>query len=167
MGRWQRSAAHFLWTWRSLRSRFPPALLDELATAIAADERRHLGELRLAIESHLPPLAAWRGLNASARAREAFARLRVWDTEHNNGVLVYVLMAERRVEIVADRGLAARVTEADWAPVCAAMAAAYARGDWRGGSLAGVRAVGDLLTVHFPSGGAPRAGELPDRPVLL
>ena len=91
----------------------------------------------------------------------------VWDTEHNTGVLFYVLMAEHRIEIVADRGIAARVTATEWEAICARMRDDYARGQWREGSLAGIAAAHALLAQHFPSDGTDNPDELPDRPVLL
>jgi uncharacterized membrane protein len=153
--------------WWQLRRRFPAALLDELAGAIAAGEREHLGEVRFAVESRLAPLAVLEGLDAPHRARQLFAQLRVWDTEHNSGVLLYVLMAEHRVEIVADRGIAARVSAAEWQAVCARMRERYARGQWREGSLQGIADAHVLLVRHFPGRGEPTPDELSDRPVLL
>ena len=91
----------------------------------------------------------------------------MWDTEHNSGVLFYVLMAEHRIEIVADRGVAARVTAAEWEAICARMRDCYARGQWREGSIEGVAAAHALLRQHFPGDGSDNPDELPDRPVLL
>ena len=153
--------------WWQLRRRFPAALLDELAAAIAAGEREHLGEVRFAVESRLAPLAVLEGLDAPQRARQVFAQLRVWDTEHNSGVLLYVLMAEHRIEIVADRGIAARVSAAEWQAVCERMRERYAHGQWREGSLQGIADAHALLARHFPGHGEPNPDELPDRPVLL
>ncbi len=167
MARMQRLMTNLFGSWFALRQRFPAALLDEMTRAIAAGERRHRGEVCFAVEARLAPLAVLHGLDAPGRAHEVFAQLRVWDTEHNNGVLLYVLLAEHRIEIVADRGIAARVTASEWEAVCAQMRHAYARGQWQEGSLQGIGAVHDLLAAHFPSDGEPRPDELPDRPVLL
>lgn len=153
--------------WFQMHRRFPAGLLDEIATVVAAGERRHLGEVRVAVEARLSPLAVLAGLDAPARAKQVFDHLHVWDTEHNNGVLIYVLLAERRIEIVADRGIARHVSPGEWAVVCGHMREAYARGQWREGSLRGIEAVHDLLERHFPADGTPRQDELPDRPVLL
>ncbi|MEO9150274.1 MAG: TPM domain-containing protein [Burkholderiaceae bacterium] len=153
--------------WFQLPRRFPAALLDEMAAAVAAGERNHRGEICFAIESRLSPLAVLEGLDAPARARQLFAQLRVWDTECNGGVLLYVLMAEHRIEIVADRGIAARVATDEWDAICARMRECYARGQWRDGSLDGIAAANRLLQQHFPGNGEANPDELRDRPVLL
>ncbi|HEY0178541.1 MAG TPA: TPM domain-containing protein [Dokdonella sp.] len=160
-------ALRHLFDFGSARRRFPPAVLDEIRGAIAASEHRHAGEIVFAVEGSLPLVDVLRGRDARDRAREAFAHLRVWDTERNVGVLVYVLIADRAIEIVADRGIAAKVAEAEWREVCALMRRRFAEGDYGGGALAGIEAITTILTRHFPSDGAPRADELPDRPVLL
>ena len=167
MARMQRMLTNLFGGWFQLRRRFPAALLDEMTTAIAAGERTHRGELRFAIESRLAPLAVLEGLDAPARARQVFGQLRVWDTEHNSGVLFYVLMTEHRIEIVADRGIAARVTTAEWDAICTRMRECYARGEWRDGSLEGIAAAHALLARHFPGNDKANPDELPDRPVLL
>ncbi|MEW9624077.1 TPM domain-containing protein [Rhodanobacter geophilus] len=153
--------------WFQLRRRFPAALLDEIAAAVAEGEHAHRGEVRLVVESRLSPLALLAGLDAPARARQLFGQLGIWDTEHNNGVLLYVLLAEHRIEVVADRGIARHVAPGEWSVVCQHMREAYARGQWREGSLRGIEAVHALLERHFPADGQPRQDELPDRPVLL
>jgi uncharacterized membrane protein len=96
-----------------------------------------------------------------------FAQLRVWDTECNSGVLFYVLMAEHRIEIVADRGIAAKVAANEWNDICVCMQERFARGQWRDGSLEGIAAANALLARHFPGDGQVNPDELPDRPVLL
>lgn len=167
MARMRRLWANLFGGWFRLSRCFPAALLDEMAATIAAGERRHLGEIRFAVESRLAPLAVLDGLDATARARQVFARLRVWDTEHNSGVLLYVLLAEHRIEIIADRGIAAKVAADEWGAVCARMRECYARGAWRDGSLEGIAAAHALLERHFPASGNSGPDELPDRPVLL
>lgn len=167
MGRLQRLGANLFDGWFQLRRRLPAAVLDEIAATIAAGERTHQGEVRLAVESRLGPWEVLHGLDAPARARQMFTRLGVWDTEHNNGVLLYVLMAEHRIEIVADRGIAQRVDADEWAAACARMRDDFARGAWREGALQGIAEVHALLRRHFPAEGGERRDELPDRPVLL
>ncbi|WP_108470821.1 TPM domain-containing protein [Rhodanobacter thiooxydans] len=167
MARMRRLWANLCGGWFQLSRRFPRALLDEMAAAIATGERTHLGEIRFAVESRLAPLAVLEGLDAAARARQVFAQLRVWDTELNSGVLLYVLMAEHRIEIVADRGIAAKVSTHEWANLCARMRESYAAGQWRTGSLDGIAAANALLERHFPGDGKANPDELPDRPVLL
>lgn len=167
MTRVQRWLVNVFGGWFQLRRRFTAALLDELAAAIAAGERSHLGEIRFAIESRLAPLAVLDGLDARTRARQVFAQLSVWDTELNTGVLFYVLMAEHRIEIIADRGIAAKVAASEWGAICTRMRDCYASGQWRDGSLEGIAAANTLLQQHFPADGTRNPDELSDRPVLL
>ena len=167
MTRIRRVLANLFGGWFQLRRRFPPALLDEMSAAIAAGERSHRGEVCFALEARLAPLAVLEGLDAPTRARQVFGQLRVWDTEHNSGVLFYVLMAEHCIEIVADRGIAAQVTAVEWDAICARMRDCYAIGQWREGSLEGIAASHVLLARHFPGHDQTRPDELPDRPVLL
>jgi uncharacterized membrane protein len=154
--------------WRTRRL-FPGAALDAIEQAIAAAEKTHAGEIRFAIETALPPLRVLTGMTPRARALEVFANLRVWDTELNNGVLIYLLLADRGVEIVADRGLSTRVSVAEWDAVCRLMEGHFRAGRFQAGAIAGVDAVCGLLTRHFPptSSGAFSHNELPDRPTLL
>jgi len=155
--------------WRTRRL-FPSATLDAIEQAIARAERAHCGEIRFAIETALAPLHIVNGVAPRARALEVFAQLRVWDTQHNNGVLIYVQIADRTVEIVADRGFQGRVSTAEWEAVCRLMEGHYRARQFELGSVAGVDAVGSLLTRHFPPNPAHSAqsqNELPDRPTLL
>lgn len=149
------------------RRHFPTATLDAIQHAIASSESRHLGEIVFAVEGSLGVGDVLRGRAAHERAHEVFAHLRVWDTEHNTGVLVYVLLADRTIEIVADRGVAAKVDESEWREVCELMRARFADDDYRGGAIAGVEAINDILVRHFPADGRRNPDELPDRPVLL
>ncbi|RUL73972.1 TPM domain-containing protein [Dyella choica] len=165
--RTQRIMANLFEGWFQLHRRFPAELLDDMTAAIADGERVHLGEVRFAIESRLPLPVVWAGLDASTRARQVFGQLAVWDTEHNCGVLIYVLMSEHRIEIVADRGIARRVPQEEWGAICAGMRENFAAGQWRAGALHGITQVHALLAKHFPSHGRARPDELPDRPVLL
>lgn len=167
MTRMQRIRANLFGEWFKLRHHFPPALLEEMTRAVADGERHHLGEVRFALESRLAPSLAWSGMNPRQRAEQVFAQLGVWDTEENTGILFYVLLAEHRIELVADRGIARRVQQSQWDAICAAMRDAYADGRWRQGSLDGIAAAHALLTEHFPSEGRDNPDELPDRPVLL
>ena len=155
--------------WRT-RLMFPARALDAIEKSIGRAERTHAGEIRFAVETALTPGHVLSGLTPRARALEVFAHLRVWDTEANNGVLIYVLVADRGVEIVADRGVASRVGQPEWDAVCRMMEDHFRAGDFAAGSIAGVEAVGALLARHFPAG-APASSaagnQLPDRPTLL
>jgi uncharacterized membrane protein len=163
----QRLFANLFDGWFQLHRRFGPELLDDMTVAIADGEHTHLGEVRFAIESRLAPQAVWAGLDAQTRARQVFGQLGVWDTEHNCGVLIYLLMAEHRIEIVADRGIARRVKPEEWVSICKVMQESFAAGQWRAGALRGITEVHALLAKHFRSHGKARPDELPDRPVLL
>jgi uncharacterized membrane protein len=149
------------------RRRFPEPVLRAIEAAIRAGEARHSAELCFAVEAALDPSDLWRGTSARERAIEAFSELRVWDTAANNGVLLFVLLAERDVEIVADRGAAAAVAADDWESVCRAMEAHFRDGRFAEGAIAGVNAVSELLALHFPTTGArENPNELRDRPIV-
>lgn len=147
-----------------MRRAFLPEVLQAIQAEIAERERRHGGEIRFVIEDSLSPLAVWRGITSRQRAIELFAQLGVWDTEHNNGVLIYVLWADHAVEIVADRGFNGRVGEAQWGEICRLMERELARGECRNAMTAAIRATGELIARHFPT---PGGNELPDHPVML
>jgi len=149
----------------SARRRFPEELLTRIEEEIAASERQHSGELRFVVESALDLLSLARGVSPRSHALEVFAELGVWDTEHNNGVLILVCLADHDVEIVADRGIAARVEAAEWEAVCREMEAHYRGGRFAEGSIAGIRGAGALLARHFPTRGRG-PNELSDRPLL-
>ncbi|MCL6262828.1 TPM domain-containing protein [Craterilacuibacter sp. RT1T] len=149
-----------------LRRCFGPALLDTIEHAIRAGEQSHGAQLCFAVEGALSGRALLAGTPARERAIEVFSRLRVWDTEHNNGVLIYLLLAERDVEIVADRGISARVAPAQWEAICHTMEAAFRQGQFEQGSLAGIAALTQLLQQHYPANGTAKPNELADRPVV-
>jgi uncharacterized membrane protein len=158
----KRIARHLLRLPRAL----PAPTLQAIERAIAASEATHRGEIRFAAEDALDARPLFAGQPARERAIEVFSELRVWDTEENNGVLIYLLLADHDVEIVADRGIAARVEQADWESICRDMEQSLRRGDMERAVAGGVQAVSRLLARHFP----PRAGdrnELPDRPVAI
>lgn len=145
---------------------FGRTTLDAIEAAIGAAEAGHRGELRFVVEGPLPLAALWRDESVRQRATELFARLRVWDTEENSGILFYVQLVDRRVEILADRGISARVPQDEWDSICRGMERAFQGGDFNGGALAAVDLAAQLLIRHFPARGEPR-NELPDRPVVL
>ncbi len=165
---WKRWFRHLFATRAALRRAFPPGTLTSIETAIAESERHHSGEIRVAIEAGLDPHHVRRGHSPRERALEVFAHLAVWDTDANNGVLVYVLLADRDVEIVADRGYNGRVSAEEWGSVCKAMESSFRAGRFEQGTLEGIARVSDLVAVHFPAGpGARNPDELPNRPALL
>jgi len=151
------------WT---VRGAFPSDAMAAIERTIGEQERRHDGELRFAVEASLPLADLVSGVTARDRAIELFGRLRVWDTEQNTGVLVYLLLADKRVEIVADRGIHRKVGETAWEAICGNMQREFAAGRFEAGALAGLEAVSDLLATHFP----PRdenPDELPNRPAIV
>ena len=141
------------------------AALTRLEQRVAASERRHSGEIRICVEAGLPLSYLWRGATPRERAVTMFGKLRVWDTEHNNGVLLYLLLAERAIEIVADRGLAARVDAGTWQRLIDGMRESFRAGRFEQGLAQAVDAVDGLLAQHFPLGqGQANPDELPNRP---
>lgn len=161
-----RSLRHLCATGWRLRRDFSSETLDAIEAAINVSEASHNGELRFAIEAALDIEPLLRGLHSRARAIEVFSFLRVWDTAENSGVLIYLLLADRKVEIVADRGIAAKVEQAEWESVCRDMEQAFRAGDFRGGSIAGVQRISALLAQHFPPG-IRNPNELPNKPYIF
>ena len=164
--RLKRMARHLLSTRWQVRRAFPPSALTAIEHAIQASETTHRGEIRFAVEGALPSGPLYAGQSARGRAIDLFAQLRIWDTEARNGVLIYLLLADRAVEIVADRGVHAKAGAAEWEAICRAMEAAFRAGSYRQGVLDGIAAVDRLLSRHFPSDGAPH-NELSDKVVVL
>ena len=157
---------HVITTRWHLRAAFPAAALDHIEAAIHTGEAAHAGELRFAIEGALHLEELWTHRSAAARAQAVFNQLRVWDTDLNNGVLLYVLLAERAIEIVADRGYRGRVTEHEWRAACAVAEAEFAAGRYERGAIVLVECVNELIARHFPAT-TGHQNELPDRPVIL
>jgi uncharacterized membrane protein len=155
---------HLFTTGWSVRRAFDALTLKAIEQAIADTERVHGGEIRVAVEASRGAIDLVRGVTPREQALHAFARLGVWDTDENNGVLIYVSWADRDVEIVADRGFNGRVSEQEWAQVCHQMEKEFARGAARQAMVEGIHAVGALIARHFP---AADRNELPNRPVLL
>ena len=145
---------------------FPARTLAAIEEAIEQSEREHACEIRFAIEAALEPAEVWAGKTPRQRALEVFSALGVWDTDANNGILIYLLLADRDVEIVADRGFNGKVSAAEWAAVCATMERNLQAGRYEAAVLDGVREAGVLLARHFPPG-ARDVDELPNRPTVL
>jgi uncharacterized membrane protein len=165
--RWLRILRHRWYDERDTARALDGAALARLEQAVAGSERRHSGEIRLCIEAGLPLSYLWRRATARERALAVFGKLRVWDTEHNNGVLIYLLLAEHAIEIVADRGLARRVPQAHWDGVLASMREAFRAGRFEQGLHDAVQAVDAMLALHFPlAAGEANPNELPDVPDL-
>ena len=151
--------------WR-VRQVFPQAVLDRIEQAIRQSETTHSGQVRFVVEGALDGLPLFRNQHPRARALDVFSHLRIWDTAHNNGVLIYLLLADRDVEIIADRGIDTKVGAAGWEAICRAMETAFSAGQFERGVIEGIAAVSRELAKHFPPGGAHR-NELPDAPVVM
>ena len=162
----KRIATHLLLTHWQVNRAFSSDTLTAIDSAIKASEAAHVGEIRFAVEGALDGTALFRGQSARERAIEVFSQLRIWDTEHNNGVLIYLLLADRDVEIVADRGIHSKVGSAEWEKVCHTMETAFKRARYEQGVVSGIQAVTQHLARHFPAAGSGR-NELPDKPVVL
>jgi uncharacterized membrane protein len=157
---------HLLATRWNTRRHFTPQVLSAIESAIRTVESRHAGEIRFAVETALDLPELWQEVTPRRRATQVFGQLGVWDTAHNNGVLIYVLLADHDVEIVADRGIATRIAQSEWDDVCHEIERRFREGRFEEGSVAAVHAVGRLLERHFPAGRRD-ADELPNQPVLL
>jgi uncharacterized membrane protein len=165
-GRLRRALRHLFSTRNEAERAFPPSALGAITEAITAGEQTHRGEVRLIVEKGLPLSLAWAGVTNRQRAIALFADYGIWDTEDNCGVLIYVNLADRKVDIIADRGIDRRIDAATWQAVCDTMTRGFARGEFQAATLAAIAQVNQLLRTHFPSGGA-RPNELPDQPVML
>ncbi|HEY3538501.1 MAG TPA: TPM domain-containing protein [Trinickia sp.] len=151
--------------WR-VRRAFPRRSLHAIDKAVRESHRAHIGQVRFAVEGALHGAALIKGLTARERAIDVFSELRVWDTEHNNGVLIYLLLADRDVEIIADRGIHAKAGDDEWEAICRVMETDFRHGRYQSGVIRGVEQVTGLLNKHFPARGASRE-ELPSGPVVL
>jgi len=166
MSRSDRLWRHIVTDRGDIHRALPPSELGRIERTISDGELRHAGQVCFAIEAALPLTRVWRGVKPRERALEVFGALRVWDTEGNDGVLIYVLLADRAVEIVADRGIHAYVGDDGWNAICRTMEASFRQGRYADGIEQGVRAVSDLLVQHSPRTGGER-NELSDKPIVL
>lgn len=149
-----------------VRRYFSVTALRHIEQAIAASEHQHAGEVRVVIESGLPIVAIMQGLTPRQRAIQLFAQLNIWDTEHNNGVLVYLLLADRDVEIVADRGIHRHVNDQGWQQICQQMEGMFRSGHFEQGVMHGITDIGHYLAQHFPPEARPR-NELSNHVLVL
>src|ERR1700716_2302458 len=163
IGRISRHLLHHHW-WA--RRHFPPEVLAAIEQAIKAGEATHSGQIRFVVEGALDGKPLFRNQPARERALDIFSKLRIWDTADNNGVLIYLLLADRNVEIIADRGIDAKVGAAGWEKICTAMETEFRAGNFESGVIKGIEAVSRQLAAHFPRHGGGR-NELPDAPVVM
>lgn len=157
---------HLVMTHWQVNRTFPCDALAAIDKAIKASEAQHYCEIRFVLEGALDGAALFKGQSARERALEVFSLLRIWDTEYNNGVLIYLLLADRDVEIIADRGFHAKVGEREWENICRKMETAFKKQNYAEGVVTGIQEVTHHLLQHFPDSGSGR-NELPDHPVLL
>ena len=162
----KRALAHLFAAPWLVRRAFPQSALKHIEAAIKASEKHHRGEIRFAVEGPLEFFEVARGVTPRERALEVFSELRVWDTEENSGVLIYLQLVDHDIEIVADRGIAARIEQAQWEAICQRMEEAFRARRYEAGVLTGVEEVSARLAHHFPASG-PNPDELPDQPVVL
>ena len=148
------------------RKLFPRKTLAAIEQAIKAGEATHCGQVRFVVEGALDGAPLFRDQPARERAIDIFSQLRIWDTAHNNGVLIYLLLADRDVEIIADRGIDAKVGRAGWEKICADMERDFESGQFEGGVIRGIDAVSRQLATYFPSHGKG-PNELPDTPLVV
>jgi uncharacterized membrane protein len=162
----KRIARHLAMTRWQVNRTFPHQTLRAIEQAIKASEIAQLGEIRFVVEGALENAPLFGEQSARERAIDVFAQLRVWDTEHNNGVLIYLLLADRNVEIVADRGIHAKAGSREWESICRKMETDFKKKNYEGGVVSGIQAVTQHLLKHYPAVGAGR-NELSDKPVVL
>lgn len=161
-----RTIKHLFYPGWWLRRDFPAKALAQIESAIKASELKHSGEIRFAIESSLPLKALWRDESNKERAIEIFSLLKVWDTEDNNGVLIYLLLADKKVEITADRNINKLVGHEEWQRVCNLMQESFRLNCFGDGSEKGIKEIGALLEKHFPLKNNDK-NELPNKPIIL
>ncbi|WP_028229851.1 TPM domain-containing protein [Paraburkholderia mimosarum] len=157
---------HLFMTRWHVNAAFPRRSLHAIEKAVQKSHQAHIGQVRFAVEGALHSAALFKGVSARERAIDIFSQLRVWDTEYNNGVLIYLLLADRDVEIIADRGIHAKVDSSEWEAICRAMEAAFRQDAYQSGVLRGIEQVTQLLAKHFPAHCPPR-DELPSSPVVM
>lgn len=151
--------------WRE-RLIFTPKVLARIEAAIKAGEATHSGQVRFVVEGSLDGRPLFRDQPARERALDIFSQLRIWDTEHNNGVLIYLLLADRDIEIIADRGIDTKVGKAGWEKICTGLEKEFRAGLFEHGVIKGIQEVSKLMAQHFPKQ-AGGSNELPDAPVVM
>jgi uncharacterized membrane protein len=162
----KRILRHLLTSDISLRKKFSPAVMKSIESAIAESEKLHSGEIRFAVENTLELFPLLKGVSARDRAIAVFSELGIWDTEQNNGVLIYLLLADHDVEIIADRGVNKKVSMDEWETICKQMEDTFRRGEFEQGVKNGIRSISKYLESYFPPDGHDR-NELPDKPVII
>lgn len=158
---------HLLHTPLATRRAFPATVQEGIRHAVQAGEQGHRGEIRFVVEGDWPLGDVWSGKSVRERALEIFGLAKVWDTAENTGLLIYVLLCEHKVEILADRGLHAAAPDGSWDSLCAEMITAFHNKQFESGSLSAIGRINQLLQQHFPAGPEGNPNELPDSPIVL
>ena len=148
-----------------VRKCFPDAAMSEIERAISVAESEQSCDIRFVVEGGMPLHFSFSGRGSRTRALELFSNLGVWDTEENNGVLFYILLAERSFEIVADRGVTKKLKESDWLTLATTVKSYFTDEKWMEGAVRGVRELSGMLQPHFPA--KEKKNELPNKPVVL
>jgi uncharacterized membrane protein len=162
----KRGCRHLCISPLALKKRFPKTVMQRIEQAIADSEQTHFGEIRFAVELNLPLLDILKKKSGQQRAVEVFSQLQVWDTEQNNGVLIYLLLADHDFEILADRGIHQHVGTQGWTTISHEMEALFKQGDFEAGVLHGIAQISILLAQHYPANGS-NPNELPNTPVII
>jgi uncharacterized membrane protein len=162
----KRIARHLVMTHWQVNRSFPHQTLSKIEHAIKTAESAHAAEIRFVVEGALDIMPLFKGQSARERAIDVFSHLRLWDTEHNNGVLIYLLLADRSVEIIVDRGIHAKAHPREWEGICHKMEMNFKQKNYEDGVVSGIQAVTQNLKRHYPAAGGGR-NELPDKPVVL
>jgi uncharacterized membrane protein len=157
---------HLFTTTATGRRAFSSSTLKAIQTAIAHGEKEHRAEIRLIIEPSLPLSIVWAGLSSRERARILFAQYRIWDTEENCGILIYINLADHKVEIIADRTTGRLLASHEWKDICKAMTDGFALGKFHDSALKGIQQLNEVLASRFPFDG-PHSNELSNRPLIL
>ena len=167
MNKMQRILKHLTSTRSLARRIFPAKTLQAIQSCIANGETMHRAEIRVIVEAALPLAAVWQEQSARARAHELFARYRLWDTEENSGILLYINLADHKVEILPDRAVARVVKREEWHAVCKTITQGFAVENYHDSVLKGLAQLNDMLVAHFPVEGTAHKNQLSDKPLVL
>ena len=158
---------HLLTGQLAVQRLFPANSLAAIEQAIKQSEINHGGEICFAVEAALNTAPLFKNQTARERAVEVFSQLRIWDTEYNNGILIYLLLADRDVEIIADRGIHNKVASNEWQAICHSMESAFRQQQFEAGVIEGINKISHHLQEHFPPHSENEKNELADKPVIL
>jgi len=162
----KRIAKHAFTTQWHVKKYFASAALDAIENEIALSEKQHSGEIRFVVEGALDGSPLFKNESAHDRALDIFSQLRIWDTQDNNGLLIYLLLADHAVEIIADRGINAKVNKNEWQTICGIMQNEFARGNFQTGVCDAIKSITQHLVKHFPVS-VNDENELPNKPVVM